>query len=250
MLGEPPIPDMTLIVPLANPAMRVLVACVGTTVATLSCAAVISFDDYSEQHRVPADAPDAAHLYALRGSVDGLPADAGTNVFMNGIQLVNVHNGPFAFPPSLPDGVVWRVSAFSELRSCAAQPASGVISGRDVGDVAVRCTSNDAALSRLSFVRNDLDVVLTPVFASEVLQYDVLSGSAAVRCVDMGSGRLEFEARQADSTVTILGERLGSSGRSARIGPSLEDLTVSVEVTAASGTSRKYTLRIRGYLCS
>ena len=84
--------------------------------------------------------------YIVSGSVSGL-AGHGLVLGNNGMNPVSVSaNGPFTFTSAVPNGAIYDVEVVTQptgpSQTCSVAKGSGVISGSNITNVAVSCTTN------------------------------------------------------------------------------------------------------------
>ncbi|QOC23257.1 DUF1573 domain-containing protein [Wenzhouxiangella sp. AB-CW3] len=83
-------------------------------------------------------------LLSIGGEVEGLASSALT-LDLNGEELLEINaNGPFQFSTSLIDGDTYEVIVLEQpdFQSCEVSNGEGTVSGSDVTDVEVVCTTN------------------------------------------------------------------------------------------------------------
>src|SRR5687767_13025785 len=108
-----------------------------------SCGLFVSFDDYDASGQRP---PPTSPTFALRGSATGL--DGRTVSLSAHGHSIDAGDGPFEFPIRLSDGSPYSVAIARQPqgRTCAVEPATGTIAGRDIDDLRVGCLASDATL--------------------------------------------------------------------------------------------------------
>jgi hypothetical protein len=219
--------------------LRLLVA--SSVVSSAACAAVVSFDSYSEQREAP---QQGSRLYGATGTVEGLDEGGGVALELNGVILQDVRNGPFAFTPFLADGAPWRFSASrgSSNSSCTLSPQTGTVLGADILGLAARCISSDSALAELSFSSGKLEPDFAPVGRRYLLRVKISRFNETMMT-------LYASARRPGATVSFGAEPLGNAGRSSPIllpaGDSyLFDLTITV--TAPDKSVSGYSVQVFG----
>src|SRR5947209_2852188 len=113
--------------------------------SVLSCALLVSFDDY--------DLDAVAATYGVGGTVEGLTGDELVTLTLNGGAPNLVRGGPFTFPDKLPDGVpyVVAVTASPQGHTCVVRNrGQGVIAKGDIRDLTVQCPLTDATLTSVA----------------------------------------------------------------------------------------------------
>ena len=219
-------------------------------VVPLSCAAFVSFDDYS-----PTPPRDPGATYSVRGNVSGLE---GSSVSMHLVRVspapavsvseLTVGDGPFVFSDAGVDGSRFSLGLASQPlgHACSIKPDYVTIAGADVAGVAVSCPRQGPELSDLS-VRLCLDegvdggpcdvgtAVLTPPFSQDTRAYTIRSADncgAYHVCLSILA-----TARYPGSTVSVRGlPLLAGKKRDLDLRRLIKaDKAVSVDVTAPDG---------------
>jgi hypothetical protein len=199
----------------------------------LSCSLAISFDDYETSERHEAAAPP---LYAVRGTVDGL--DGAKVVLRVAHATLEIGDGPFSFPATLPAGAAWTVSVAADPPShaCTVEHGEGRIDAGDGSGVAVHCPSTVATLQGLFVSAAPLLPTFNPTtFAYRTRGVPLLFGA---RTTTIRANATDPKAR-----VSLSGVPLAYGVESGVLhlaqGPNVIDLTV---VAADRRTEAHYTV--------
>ncbi len=124
----------------------------------LAVVQLVGTGDAGDLREAPGD-PDASPSYALGGTVTGLAADQTLVIAQGDVQLVISGNGRFTFPELVADGASYQVDVIAEppRLDCEVTPASGIIAGQNINDLAIACQTNASAevfaLDRLHHIR-------------------------------------------------------------------------------------------------
>ncbi len=179
---------------------------------------------------------DAAKRYSLGGTVSGLD---GTLALSNGSEVVLVdEDGTFSFPSGLRSGASYAVVVMVQPdgQVCTVEGGIGQIGKNDVKEVAVTCRSDEARLASLTLAAPSEE--LAPAFDPEVTEYDAsafLFDTSMTITASSASGR---------ATITVQGTEVASGEPSPKLDLALGPNVVPVVVTAETGSTRTYEIRI------
>lgn len=179
-------------------------------------------------------------LYGASGKVVGLGVRHLTFLRWNGAVLNGVGDGPFVFPPSLPDRAPWRFDFELEEAGgqCSIRPTTGVVEAHDVDGVEIECgaqppRSFDATLKELSFMSPTEAVTLAPPFAASTLAYSVYptDGGTFLMTNSFSGPSLSATAIANDpgALVMIVGQQVGAGGTQGfMLGPGANQIDIVV----------------------
>jgi hypothetical protein len=102
----------------------------------------------------------AASAYTVGGTLTGLPSGGTVTLQDNGSDNLTLStNGTFTFPMALPDGHAYSVTVSGTNvpppTTCTLTNGSGTISGANVTNVAVKCTSGAEACPELTGIMDE-----------------------------------------------------------------------------------------------
>ncbi len=174
--------------------------------------------------------------YSVGGTASGV---VGELVLSDGWEVIHVReDGAFSFPGGRSKGDDYAVTVVVPPvdRACTVENGVGTIGSSDVDGVVVTCRGDNVRLASLAV---DPSVELLPAFDAEVAGYEAL-----VFLFD-STVRVTATAEDPTATIRVQGQPAVSGAPSDPVDLDLGENVVSVELTAESGRSRLYEIRVR-----
>jgi hypothetical protein len=187
---------------------------------------VMSFGDYEA----------GVAEYKVVATVQGLEGGEIATVRLNGLELGNTAGGMSGLTTRLADKASYVIETSAAKHTCP--KAEGTVSGADV-DVTVTCQPSDAMLAELSVTDDAAPVVLAPVFSPATSDY-----VAAVPWFGRTRAPKVVARTSSPSATLLIAGNPAKSGDAVALPFDAGPATFEVKVTATSGASRTYKLRV------